>query len=128
MSKYDPLFDHLSTRGHNLVPMTFGEIEQVLGFVLPASSRDHRAWWSNNPSNNVMTKAWMSAGYETEDVDMGSERLVFHRTKQGSPSGLISGAEKGPKNHPLFGALRGRARIAEGHDLCAPADPDWGGR
>jgi hypothetical protein len=32
------------------------------------------------------------------------------------------------KGHPLFGALKGLLRIAEGADLTKPADPEWGAR
>ena len=30
------------------------------------------------------------------------------------------------KRHPMFGALKGLARIAPGTDLTEPADPEWG--
>src|SRR6185437_2618499 len=63
MSKYDPLLSYLSQSDGDTVPMGFSEIEQVLGFELPPSSRRQRAWWSNNPANNVMTRAWLDAGY-----------------------------------------------------------------
>ncbi|MEI9904971.1 MAG: hypothetical protein WDN06_14155 [Asticcacaulis sp.] len=33
----------------------FGD-RACLGFELPPSSRTQRAWWSNNASNNVMTR------------------------------------------------------------------------
>ena len=49
MSKYDPLQKHLESVPLTQVAMTFREIEAVLGFELPASSRRHRAWWSNIP-------------------------------------------------------------------------------
>ena len=43
--------------------MTFGEIEELLGEKLPAS-KQYPAWWSNNPSNNPMTKEWLAAGFQ----------------------------------------------------------------
>ena len=55
MSKYSPLTLHLQVCQQALVPMRFAEIEAILGFALPPSSRQHRGWWSNNPINNVMT-------------------------------------------------------------------------
>ncbi|MGB2930787.1 MAG: hypothetical protein WBB88_00255, partial [Methyloceanibacter sp.] len=69
MSKYEPLRRHLEGRPTQLVPMTFAEIEKVLGFKLPDSQR-YPAWWSNNPTNNVMTNEWLGAGYKTEQVDI----------------------------------------------------------
>jgi hypothetical protein len=59
-------------------PMTFGEIERVLGTSLTHSQK-HRAWWSNNPSNNVMTQYWLEAGFVTKQVDVKGKKLVFRR-------------------------------------------------
>lgn len=134
MSKYAPLQAYLEKSQNRIVPMTFREIEEVVGFVLPPSSRAHRAWWSNNPSNNVMTRAWLDAGFETTNVDIAAEKLVFHRmtaamTNDNSAREVTNerGTEKrAGKRHPLFGALAGTVTIAEGVDLTEPADPDWG--
>ena len=59
--------------------MTSAEIEELLGEKLPAS-KQYPAWWSNNPSNNPMTKEWLSAGFQTESVNIASERLVFRKS------------------------------------------------
>jgi hypothetical protein len=139
MSKYEPLRAYLENRRFEEVPMTFAEIERVLGFKLPEKSQQHRAWWSNNASNSVMTKAWLAAGYRTERVDMAGRRLVFKRTN-GNPNpprggthgpasnglgeGRAQGAERKP--HPLFGVLAGLGKTAPGVDLTEPADPTWG--
>ena len=80
MSKYSPLTLHLQVCQQALVPMRFAEIEAILGFVLPPSSRQHRGWWINNPINNVMTKAWLAAGYTTRAVDLAGEHLVFAKS------------------------------------------------
>src|SRR5688572_2016045 len=86
MSKYEPLEYFLRDAQTADVPMTFTEIERVIGAKLPPAAHSHRAWWSNNPSNNVMTKSWLAAGFETERVDMASEKLVFRRVRSGPPS------------------------------------------
>jgi hypothetical protein len=77
MSKYAALKNHLHQAGLGQVRMSFRDIEHVLGFDLPSSARRHRAWWSNNASNNVMTHAWLDAGYVTEDVDMAGGQVTF---------------------------------------------------
>jgi len=79
MSKYEPLIAYLLEHPYREVPCRFDDLEKILGFRLPSSARQHRAWWSNNGSNNVMTKAWLSAGFRTRDVDMENERLTFER-------------------------------------------------
>jgi hypothetical protein len=135
MSKYDPLRTYLENQRFDEVPMTFREIEKVIGFRLPEKSQQHRAWWSNNASNSVMTKAWLEAGYKTERVDMAGRKLVFKRSRDrrgGGPPTLPLGSTEngapggGRKPHPLFGALAGLAKTAPGVDLTKPADPTWG--
>jgi hypothetical protein len=79
MSKYDPLRDFLRSQASNEAPMKFQEIEKVLGFHLPASARQHPAWWSNNIGTHVNARAWRDAGWKTSRVDVGSERVTFVR-------------------------------------------------
>ena len=128
MSKYEPLRNYLERRSTELVPMTFAQIESVLGFKLPRSQA-YPAWWSNNPTNNVMTNEWLAAGYKTEQVDIEGRRLVFRRTaptKLKAKEARSLEKEKHPRRHPLFGWLKGTVTIAPGVDLTEPADPDWG--
>ena len=131
MSKYHPLFTYLQSRGTEFVPMTFGEVERVLGFKLP-KSKVYAAWWSNNPTNNVMTKEWLAAGYRTEQVDLAGQRLVFHKVARPVAGGfaeeqipLDAQREKKKQRHPIFGALKDVTWIAPGVDLTEPADPEW---
>ena len=124
MSKYDPLLTYLSQNRDEAVPRGFSEIEHVLGFELPPSSRRQRAWWSNNPTNNVMTQAWLDAGYETANVDMTGEKLMFRKVHAAPKS--TDGPRKG--DHPLFGALKGWLTLPADLDLTRPADPEWADR
>lgn len=129
VGKYEPLTHFLTRSGHGRLPMKFEEIERLLGFPLPASSRTHRAWWSNNAANNVMTKAWLAAGYETADVDLPNGRLVFQRRPEArpqTPAPRIAASEGSASgSHPAIGAMKGLVRIEPGVDLTQPADPDW---
>src|SRR5882757_7090501 len=76
MGKYTRLGEFLRAQRTKEVPMTFSEIERVIGGKLPPNSPQYPAWWSNNPSNNVMTKVWLSAGFRTEQVDVKSRKVV----------------------------------------------------
>ncbi len=106
--------------------MTFAEIERVIGAKLPPNSPQYPAWWSNNPTNNVMTKVWLKAGYRTEQVDVKSRKVVFRRVDQKAPNASPVATIANGERHPLFGALKGLAHIPTGVDLTEPADPDWG--
>ena len=123
MGKYDPLGAFLRQQDHELVPLTFAQIARIVGHPLPASSR-YPAWWSNNDSNNVMTKVWLDAGFRTEQVDIPAKRLVFRRSASGMAETGRNFAH--PSRHPAIGALKGIIRVCV--DLTLPADPDWGDR
>lgn len=129
MSKYEPLGTFLRGQRIHQVPMTFAEIEQIIGAKLPPRAQHQRAWWSNNPSNNVMTKVWLAAGYQTERVDMGARKLVFRRVRNVVPEKMAPApaqASASPaERHPIFGALKAVTIIPPGVDLTEPADPEW---
>lgn len=123
MGKYEPLAAFLKKQGRAEVRMTFREIEHLIGSKLPASATEHRAWWSNNPSNSVITKAWLDAGYRTEEVDMAGRKLVFRKSQE--PSERNSWPTDKPDD-PLFSWMKGTVTVAPGVDLTEPSDPDWG--
>jgi|SRR5689334_24459853 len=125
MGKYDRLGDFLKSQRTKEVPMTFADIERVIGGKLPPNSPQYPAWWSNNPTNNVMTKVWLAAGFRTEQVDTKARKVVFRRIEQKTSDMTLPRAKKSGR-HPLFGALKGLMRIPPGVDLTDPADPDWG--
>ncbi|HVT54915.1 MAG TPA: hypothetical protein VHD34_02540 [Xanthobacteraceae bacterium] len=114
MTKYEPLTKKLQSIPYREWPTSFAEIERTLGFRLPKSAREHRAWWSNNPSNSVMTKAWLAAGWRTERVDMESGKLLFRKVSGPTTRGSA----------PLFGALAGSVRILTG-DITQPTGEAW---
>ncbi len=133
MSKYDLLGAFLKSRPASEIPMTFAEIEAVIGTKLPGSAHRHRPWWSNNATNSAMTKVWLDAGFLAAQVDMEGRKLVFKRMKTPpSPSanmGMADAArafepaqagEKKSRRSPLFGALKGTFTIDPGWDLTQP--------
>ena len=154
MGKYAPFRSFLTEQGRDFVPMTYSEIEKVLDLKLPASKR-YPAWWSNNPSNNPMTREWLAAGYETESVDVIGEKVVFRRVRKtrsaatgkvgasrphgsgfmagqpGFETSSTAGADDeyivAPRGaDPLFGCMAGTLTLLPDYDYTAPADPDWG--
>lgn len=131
MGKYSPLKEFLVEQRKNHVQMTFSEIETVLGIDLPAS-KQYPAWWSNNPSNNPMTKEWLAAGFETESVNTASGRLVFRRVRDGVPVDESIPVEiaRGPDGkrplHPGIGFMKGLITFEAGFDPSGPfSDEKW---
>ena len=135
MSKYEPLAVHLRESDQASVSMTFATIERIVGAKLPQSAYKYRAWWSNNPTNSVITHAWLDAGYKTANVDMPGRKLVFRKFLPNEPS-----TEIGDERHVqggaseavatgffsrVFGALKGTVTVAPGADLTSPVGEDW---
>ena len=125
MGKYDPLKYFLEGQVGVTVPMTFAEIEAVIGAPLPNSKR-YPAWWSNNPWNNTMTQVWLDAGFVTEQVDIEGQKLVFRRAAAGERVAETSPAFEGPG---LLARLRaelgGTVRFASGFDASEPTGEVW---
>ena len=125
MSKYEPLKSFLQSQHATEVPLRFSEIEQIIGAKLPPAAHAHRAWWSNNPANNVMTRSWLAAGYVSERVDMAAERVVFRRraeTDRAADDG--AGPSQGFLDR-IRSAMAGTVTVAEGVDLTAPTGEAW---
>lgn len=80
MGKYEPLARYLDSRKDDSWTASFDEIEAKLGFPLPKSAHDHRAWWSNQKSaGHSQKEGWQAAGWETSEVDLHRGTVRFER-------------------------------------------------
>jgi hypothetical protein len=87
MGKYEPLSRYLASVQEDSWEASFGDIERILGFDLPASAHEHRAWWANNRrGNHSQTDGWLSAGWETREVNQSGKRVRFERNQRQSES------------------------------------------
>ena len=77
--RYQRLYSHLCSLPDREWRVSFTDIEAVLGFELPGSARIHRPWWSNQIDGHSQAIAWMAAGWETAQVDVRGETLLFRR-------------------------------------------------
>ncbi len=125
-SKYDALGDYLRTRPTTEVPMSFADIEKVIGASLPPKAANHPAWWSNNTSNNTMTKVWLDAGFRTERVNIGGRKLVFRRSGNPTPPRVpptVTQAESLLSR--VRAALSGTVKVPPGVSLTEPSGEVW---
>jgi hypothetical protein len=81
MSKYMPLAKHLRSLTTEEWVASFTEIEQILGFRLPASARKFPAWWENQTPPHSQTLGWADAGWETTRLNLTGERVTFVRRR-----------------------------------------------
>jgi len=88
MSKYEPLRLYLENIESTINEKTisFQEIERVLGFKLPKSAHEHRAWWSNPSSkaDHPHAQSWLMAGWIVDTVNQKDKWVRFRRI--GSPN------------------------------------------
>jgi len=78
--KYEKLYRHLTGLTAWEWRATFGEVEAILGFILPNSARSYTAWWANDSSHSY-ARAWLAAGWETSSVNLQAGTLVFRKKR-----------------------------------------------
>lgn len=79
-SKYYPLEKYLYESKENEVRLSFPEIEDILGFILPNSAYEYTALWGNESSGKrPQANAWMNAGYKASSYELGGF-VVFSKS------------------------------------------------
>ena len=81
--KYIRLAAHLADQPADVerVSMSFPEFEDILGETLPENAR-YPSWWRNDP-RKMHSRAWLTAGWETEGMVGAEGRVVFARRSEG---------------------------------------------
>lgn len=80
MKKYSPLNTYLRNLEIDEWHANFQGIEKILGTHLPSSARKYSAWWANDSSSSRHANAWLEAGWETSEVNLSAENVLFRRT------------------------------------------------
>lgn len=79
---YRPLHAYLNGRYADTVVLTFGEIEDLLGFALPDAARLRVEWWTDDTTDggeSPQSHAWTGAG-RTAKPNLFARTVVFERT------------------------------------------------
>ena len=79
--EYRPLFKYLRDRFSDRLVLTFGQIEDLIGFSLPSVARVEREWWGNTESTSDRPRqsdAWLLAG-RTASVNLSAQCVTFER-------------------------------------------------
>nr|AHZ45549.1 hypothetical protein [uncultured bacterium] len=79
--KYRFLYKYLEERYADTVVLTLGQIEDLLGFSLPAPACVDPAWWTNEPADTAAPRcsdAWTLA-HRTAKPHLAARHVVFQR-------------------------------------------------
>jgi hypothetical protein len=79
--QYLLLYQYLEHRFADSVVLTFGEIEDLLGFTLPEQARQHQEWWTDagtRPAGSHYTDSWILAS-RTAVPNMRAQTVIFDR-------------------------------------------------
>ena len=77
--KYKALWLHLSDETAQILRVTFDELERIIGFPLPSSSRRYLQYWRSYKASAI-ARAIQDAGWRTAHVDIRDESVVLRRT------------------------------------------------
>ena len=78
-SRYSALHTYLEHRYANTVVLTFGQIEDLLGFALPDRARTDLAWWTAPGTVELShSYAWTQADM-TATPNCAAKNVVFER-------------------------------------------------
>jgi hypothetical protein len=79
---YGPLYVYLEHRYADIVVLTFGQMEDLLGFTLPPPARTDPAWWTNRAgeaaSSPQYSEAWRLA-HRTAKPNLPAGNVAFER-------------------------------------------------
>lgn len=77
--KYEPLALYLRGRHSPTKVLGFDQIEAIIRSDLPPSAREYREWWAND-GYHTQARAWMSAGWRVDRIDLPGRTVRFRKT------------------------------------------------
>lgn len=87
MKKYMKLQAYFCECPEDNIDLSFHDIEKILGCKLPDSAYKYPAIWSNSDSHSL-SKAWMNAGYRSENLNIAEGRISFRKNDAISSSSV----------------------------------------
>lgn len=81
MANYKPLHSFLAGRFADRLVLTFGQMEDLLGFPLPAEARLQPSWWelpTGGAARSEQAECWASAS-RTATANLQAATVLFER-------------------------------------------------
>lgn len=74
--KYRKLAEYLLSSNEVRVTLSYSQIEEILGFTLPDTARNHKpSFWANTKTHSYAS-SWMAIGYRAQ-IDPCSSNVTF---------------------------------------------------
>lgn len=119
MTVYAPMMQFLTAQAADRIRLDFREVERILGRPLPKSAGDYQAWWANDPTHS-QAKAWLEAGWQTENLNLGGRTVEFVRVLKPVRAPASAAVPTDP-----WGALAGSVTILDEAALTSPSGEIW---
>ena len=79
---YRPLYEFLHSRFADRVVLTFGQVEDLLGFKLPVLATQDRDWWLHpDTGTDSHGRSWVLA-MRTATPNLGAKTVSFERVSE----------------------------------------------
>lgn len=118
MGKYSPIAEFLVDQQADRVRLDFEALEKLLDAPLPRSADEYQAWWANDASHS-QARAWLEAGWQTENVNLSRRTVEFVRIRP-SRRGPGGGRPSDP-----WAALSGTVTVHDAKALVTPTGDIW---
>lgn len=79
-SKFVKLEQFFHNSKKNIIKLKFKDIEKILGFKLCDSAYKYASYFKNN-NDGMISKSWISQGYEISKLDIKKEKIEFVKCK-----------------------------------------------
>ena len=83
MAKYDPLHAYLKRQKGDVCELSFREIENLIGYLLPKGASEP-SWWGNivdgSSARAVQRQAWLGAGFRAQ-LHHKTDHVAFTRVE-----------------------------------------------
>jgi hypothetical protein len=103
--------------------LDFETVESVIGSTLPKSADEYQAWWANDASHS-QAKAWLEAGWQTENLNLAGRTVEFVRVRKLTLKPSPASPSAAPLGDP-WGALAGTVTIHDESALVSPTGEIW---
>lgn len=82
--RYAALADWLQSQPGKVdqVQLSFNQVEEIIKTDLPASARNHRAWWANDAVGHSHSQLWLEAGWRTTYINLSEGKITFSRIRE----------------------------------------------